>query len=90
MPGIRKYYFDLGYDILKPDARGHGMSGGDYIGYGWHERKDYLDWIKDKKEDTIFLHGFSMENKLTQTVSCLIRGIVLFILIMNILLELLI
>ncbi|WP_462411680.1 alpha/beta hydrolase [Neobacillus sp. Marseille-QA0830] len=64
MQGITKYYYDLGYDILKPDARGHGMSEGDYIGYGWHERKDYVGWvnflIKDKQEDQIFLHGFSM------------------------------
>nr|WP_251551690.1 alpha/beta fold hydrolase [Neobacillus muris] len=64
MQGITKYYYDLGYDILKPDARGHGMSEGDYIGYGWHERKDYVDWvnflIKEQQEDKIFLHGFSM------------------------------
>ncbi len=64
MQGITKYYYDLGYDILKPDARGHGMSGGNYIGYGWHDRKDYVDWvdflIEEKKESNIFLHGFSM------------------------------
>lgn len=64
MPGITKYYFDLGYDVLKPDARGHGMSEGDYIGYGWHDRKDYVKWVnflaKDKQEKDIFLHGFSM------------------------------
>ncbi|WP_042463239.1 alpha/beta hydrolase [Neobacillus dielmonensis] len=64
MQGITKYYYDLGYDVLKPDARGHGMSEGDYIGYGWHERKDYVDWVdflkKEKQEDRIFLHGFSM------------------------------
>ena len=64
MPGITKYYYDLGYDILKPDARGHGMSEGDYIGYGWHERKDFVNWIhfliNEKKENAIFLHGFSM------------------------------
>ncbi|WP_063252526.1 alpha/beta hydrolase [Neobacillus niacini] len=64
MPGITKDYYDMGYDILKPDARGHGMSEGNYIGYGWHDRKDYVDWvdflIEEKKEDTIFLHGFSM------------------------------
>ncbi|WP_160724764.1 alpha/beta hydrolase [Bacillus sp. USDA818B3_A] len=64
MPGITKYYYDLGYDVLKPDARGHGMSEGDYIGYGWHDRKDYVKWVDfliDKKsESAIFLHGFSM------------------------------
>ncbi|WP_456278435.1 alpha/beta hydrolase [Bacillus sp. AK128] len=64
MPGITKYYYDLGYDVLKPDARGHGMSEGDYIGYGWHDRKDYVSWvnllINEKKETAIFLHGFSM------------------------------
>ncbi|PWW20498.1 hypothetical protein DFO73_11574 [Cytobacillus oceanisediminis] len=64
MPGITKYYYGLGYDVLKPDARGHGESEGDYIGYGWHERKDYLGWIDLLKEeigaDSIFLHGFSM------------------------------
>jgi len=64
MPGITKYYYDLGFDVLKPDARGHGMSEGDYIGYGWHDRKDYVKWvdflIKDKHEENIFLHGFSM------------------------------
>ncbi|MDP4162653.1 MAG: alpha/beta hydrolase [Bacillota bacterium] len=64
MPGITKYYFDLGYDILKPDARGHGESEGNYIGYGWHDRKDIVKWvhflIDKKKENAIFLHGFSM------------------------------
>jgi uncharacterized protein len=64
MPGITKDYYDMGYDVLKPDARGHGMSEGDYIGYGWHDRKDYVGWvdflIREKKENTIFLHGFSM------------------------------
>lgn len=64
MPGITKFYYELGYDVLKPDARGHGESDGDYIGYGWHERKDYLQWIdllkKEKGGTSIFLHGFSM------------------------------
>ncbi|WP_423410604.1 alpha/beta hydrolase [Heyndrickxia sp. MSNUG] len=64
MPGITKYYYELGYDILKPDARGHGLSEGEYIGYGWHERKDYVQWagflVDQKEEEAIFLHGFSM------------------------------
>jgi uncharacterized protein len=64
MPGITKFYYEQGYDILKPDARGHGLSEGDYIGYGWHDRKDYVQWSKFLAEeagaDHIFLHGFSM------------------------------
>lgn len=64
MPGITQYYYELGYDVLKPDARGHGASEGDYIGYGWHDRKDYVKWVQflidEKSADAIFLHGFSM------------------------------
>lgn len=64
MPGITKFYYDQGYDVLKPDARGHGLSDGNYIGYGWHDRKDYVKWVQflidEHRVDTIFLHGFSM------------------------------
>lgn len=61
----RMYYERLGYNILLPDARGHGESGGDYIGFGWPERKDYMKWIERvlevNGEDTqIVLHGVSM------------------------------
>ncbi|KGP90562.1 peptidase [Pontibacillus chungwhensis BH030062] len=64
MPGITKFYYEQGYHILKPDARGHGDSEGDYIGYGWHDRFDYLQWIDfligEKGAESIILHGFSM------------------------------
>jgi uncharacterized protein len=64
MPGITKFYYDQGYDILKPDARGHGLSEGEYIGYGWHDRKDYVQWshflAEEEGAENIFLHGFSM------------------------------
>lgn len=64
MPGITKFYYEQGYDILKPDARGHGLSEGNYIGYGWHDRRDYVQWSKFLVEEAgavdIFLHGFSM------------------------------
>lgn len=59
------YYEQQGYNIFTADARGHGASGGDYIGFGWHDRKDYLEWI-DRIIDTygedteIILHGTSM------------------------------
>lgn len=64
MPGITKFYYEQGYDVLKPDARGHGQSEGEYIGYGWDDRKDYQEWVKllvnEYGEEDIYLHGFSM------------------------------
>lgn len=59
-----KFYYDQGFDILLPDARGHGASEGNYIGYGWHERLDYKDWIKyliqQHDAEQIILQGNSM------------------------------
>lgn len=64
MPQYAKIYHDLGYNVLMPDARGHGRSEGDYIGFGWPERKDYLQWInrivKQDPQSEIVLHGVSM------------------------------
>lgn len=65
MADYAKIYHDLGYNVLVPDARGHGESEGDYIGFGWPERKDYLQWInqiidKNGPEETITLYGISM------------------------------
>lgn len=59
------YYEDLGYHFFTADSRGHGRSEGDYYGFGWPDRLDYVDWINllvDKLgEDTeIILHGLSM------------------------------
>ncbi|MDN6362063.1 MAG: alpha/beta hydrolase [Tetragenococcus koreensis] len=65
MAEYAKMYHDMGYNVLVPDARGHGKSEGDYIGFGWHERKDYLQWIDQVlqiqgKDETITLYGLSM------------------------------
>lgn len=66
MCAYAKFYREkLGYNILMPDARGHGMSDGDYKGFGWHERLDYLKWIelvilKNGWDEKIVLHGLSM------------------------------
>ena len=38
MGKLTKFYYDRGFDILLPDARGHGESDGDYMGYGWPDR----------------------------------------------------
>ena len=59
-----KQFYEMGYNILVPDLRGHGESEGDYIGMGWHDRLDIIDWansiIKDDKNAEIVLHGTSM------------------------------
>ncbi|MUK88814.1 alpha/beta fold hydrolase [Ornithinibacillus sp. L9] len=59
------YYEELGYSFFTADARGHGNSEGDYYGFGWHDRLDYVKWIdlliEKLGEDTeIVLHGLSM------------------------------
>ncbi|MGM0124191.1 X-Pro dipeptidyl-peptidase [Enterococcus sp. AZ194] len=65
MATYAKMYHDLGYNVLVPDARGHGKSQGDYIGFGWPERKDYLQWIdrvlsENGEDQIITLFGISM------------------------------
>ncbi|WP_430604494.1 X-Pro dipeptidyl-peptidase [Enterococcus sp. DIV1368b] len=65
MANYAKMFHDLGYNVLVPDARSHGKSEGDYIGFGWHERKDYVKWIDQVLEtngqsEEIVLYGISM------------------------------
>ena len=53
-----------GYNALILDLRGHGNSEGDYVGMGWHDRLDVIDWINyiiSKNENCkIILFGVSM------------------------------
>lgn len=64
----------LGYNVLLPDARGHGASEGSYIGFGWPDRLDYLLWIEQVITRTgsdaqIALHGLSMGGALVMMTS---------------------
>ncbi|GAA5416787.1 2-succinyl-6-hydroxy-2, 4-cyclohexadiene-1-carboxylate synthase [Paraliobacillus ryukyuensis] len=66
MSGFARLYHEVyGMHVLVPDARGHGISEGDYIGFGWHERLDYQRWIAQVLQQLgndmeIVLHGVSM------------------------------
>ncbi|MDE6927048.1 MAG: alpha/beta hydrolase [Acetatifactor sp.] len=57
-------FYEQGYQILIPDARGHGKSEGEYIGMGWPERRDVVRWAEylvwKEKAEKIALLGVSM------------------------------
>ena len=58
------YYAERGYGVLMPDLRACGASEGKYMGMGWLDRIDLLDWIdlliKRDPQAQIVLHGVSM------------------------------
>ena len=43
-PGIVRFFYEKGYQVLLPDQRGHGSSGGLFITLGVWERFDVRDW----------------------------------------------
>ncbi|WP_294349434.1 alpha/beta hydrolase [uncultured Clostridium sp.] len=86
MASYAENFYNIGYNVLVPDLRGHGKSEGDYIGMGWNDRKDILRWIdlilKENNNAKIILHGVSMGGatvmmtsgeKLPENVKCIIE-----------------
>ncbi|SDB83437.1 hypothetical protein SAMN05421734_101310 [Pelagirhabdus alkalitolerans] len=74
MAPFSKLFHDLDFNLLLPDARGHGESEGDYIGFGWPERRDYLVWIDELisrfgASAEIILYGISMGGATVLNVS---------------------
>jgi len=81
-----QFYHDLGFHILMPDNRAHGESEGKFIGFGWLDRLDCIQWIYKMKDYfhndiQIVLHGISMGSatvlmasgeKLPKNVKCII------------------
>lgn len=59
-----KKFFENGYNVVLPDLRSHGKSGGDYIGMGWKDRLDIIEWcrkiINGNENCKIILYGVSM------------------------------
>lgn len=86
MGAFAKLYHEMGLHVLMPDNRGHGASGGDYIGFGWPDRRDILQWIqvvlaRSGSQTKVVLHGVSMGGatvlmtsgeKLPEQVKCIV------------------
>lgn len=82
-----KFYHNLNYHILMPNNRAHGDSEGEYVGFGWLDRLDIMEWIHEIQQHfnfqplQIVLHGISMGGAtvlmtggetLSQDVKCII------------------
>ena len=62
---ITKYYHDKGFNVFLVDHQASGESEGSYIGFGYYEYQDCLEWLqfllKEFGSDIqIILHGVSM------------------------------
>lgn len=61
-PGL--FYLSLGYNVLIPYQRAHGLSDGKYISFGALEHLDMLGWVSKINEmnpnGSIIIHGLSM------------------------------
>jgi len=66
------HFYKEGFNVMVPCLRGHGMSGGNYIGMGWYDRLDVKLWIEtlaaEDPEAEIVVYGISMGGA---TVMCL-------------------
>ena len=64
-----QHYNKLGWNVLLPHHRAHGESEGRYIGMGWLEHLDMLDWlsllIEKEPHAEIVMHGVSMGSATT-------------------------
>lgn len=64
MTNYAQQFYNRAYNVLMVDLREHGKSEGDYIGMGWHDRLDIIDWANyliDKNPNCkIILYGVSM------------------------------
>ena len=70
-PGL--FYLSLGYNVLIPYQRAHGISEGKYISFGALESLDMQRWVNKVNEmipnNKIIIHGLSMGGGITLDLS---------------------
>lgn len=70
-PGL--FYLSLGYNVLIPYQRAHGLSEGKYISFGALEHLDMIKWVNKvnsiNPNGKIILHGLSMGGGIVLDVS---------------------
>ena len=58
------FFAEQGFNLLLADSRAHGLSGGNYCGFGWLEQNDvtvWLDWINTElQSEHIIIYGAGM------------------------------
>ena len=73
MTGSISWFYEQGYNVLVPAARAHEQSEGRYVGMGWPERLDIVDWINtlvdQDPQARIALYGVSMGGATVMMVS---------------------
>ena len=61
---IAMHYVEEGYNVLTPDLRGNGESEGMFLGMGWLDRLDVINWIDvilaENPSAKIVIHGVDM------------------------------
>lgn len=61
---IAMHYAKEGYNILTPDLRASGESEGKFLGMGWNDRLDLINWIdvilKENPSAKVVVHGIDV------------------------------
>lgn len=61
---IAMHYTEEGYNVLMPDLRASGESEGSFIGMGWLDRLDVINWIdvilEENPSAKVVIHGVDM------------------------------
>ncbi|MFC5221280.1 alpha/beta hydrolase [Bifidobacterium leontopitheci] len=64
MAKYARRFADMGFTAIAPAARGHELSEGRYVGMGWLDRRDLMQWVRfvvrHDPQARIMLYGVSM------------------------------